>query len=78
VLCGWVIFKDAGGFFDKSWRGRCIDLCQRIATRYRLGFLPIDKVFASGSMTTLGKYKFTFEQLRHGIAPDTGDDERDF
>jgi len=38
----------------------------------------IDKVFASGTMTTLGKYKFTFEQLRHGIAPDSGDDERDF
>ena len=45
----------------------------------------IDKVFASGSMTTLGKYKFTFEQLRHGIAQvrhgiatDSGDEERDF
>jgi hypothetical protein len=36
-------------------------------------------------MTTLGKYKFTFEQLRHGIAQvrhgiatDSGDEERDF
>jgi hypothetical protein len=33
-----VILKDAGGFFDKSWRGKCFDLRQRIATRYRLGF----------------------------------------
>jgi len=34
-----MIFKDAGDFFDKSRRGRCIDLHQRIATRYRRGFL---------------------------------------
>jgi hypothetical protein len=39
----------------------------------------IDTVFAlGGSMTALRKFKFTFDQLRHGAQPDTGDEERDF
>jgi len=38
----------------------------------------IDRVFATGTMTGLAKYKLTFEQLRHGIAPDSGDEEREY
>ena len=38
----------------------------------------INKVLKSGAMSELKKYQRTFFHLRHGIAPESGEDERDF
>jgi hypothetical protein len=36
----------------------------------------IDNVMNSGKLGDIAKYQFTFEQLRHGVAPESGDDDR--
>jgi hypothetical protein len=36
----------------------------------------INSVFKAGTMSEVRKYQRTFSHLRHGIAPDSGDDER--
>ena len=38
----------------------------------------IDRVFASRSFATLSQYQYTFQALRHGVLPDSGEDQRTF
>ena len=38
----------------------------------------IENIIRSGSIAQINKYQNTFLHLRHGIYPDSGEDERDF
>ena len=72
ALC-WGIAL-ANRLFDSE----CIDHKHTIAIPVGEAVELIEKVFVGGNMNNLESYKRTFEELRHGKLPDSGEDERKF
>ena len=63
---------------NRVFDAECIDHKHSIAKPVGEAVELIERVLSGGGMKALDRYKSTFEALRHGKLPDTGDDERKF